>query len=112
MGGTSLLRPRRAELLKPWFGRVAEALAAKELSPEEQAQKFLTVSMSEIREKVGRQIPTGPMLDADMIPVQTTFEDLADSKEAERVYPGIAHCKRILTRDCQMDVSVCFKSID
>lgn len=112
MGGTSLLRPQRAELLETSFGRVAEVLGAKQLSPEEQVQKLLTVPMSEIREKVGRQIPIGPMLDGDMIPVQTTFEGLADSKEVRRVFPGIAHCKRILIGDCQMDVSACFKSID
>ncbi|KAF9894102.1 hypothetical protein FE257_009075 [Aspergillus nanangensis] len=102
MSGTSLLRPRSPELLEKSFGRVVEALGLQHHSPEEQVQRLSRVSMDELREKAGRQIPLGPMIDGDIIPRATTYPDLGD-QEASELFPGIHHCKRILMGDCQSD---------
>lgn len=106
MSGTSLLRPRKPELLQKSFGRVAEILGVANLSPEEQIQKLLHISLDELRAKVGRQISMGPMVDSEMIPEMTTFEGLGDRKEVERVFPGMKYCRRIIMGDCEMDVCV------
>lgn len=105
MSGTSLLRARRPELLERSFGKVVDIFGWNNLSPAEQVQKLLDLPMEELRAKVGRQIPIGPMVDGDVIPEITTFHALANDAEAKRLFPGITHCKKIVMGDCQMDVS-------
>lgn len=104
MGGTSISRPRPPELLEKSFARVSEVLGVKNSSPEEQVHTLVHISLDEIRTKVGRQIPIGPMLDGDIIPIPTTFKALGNEEEAISLFPGISHCKRIIMSDCQMDV--------
>lgn len=108
MSGTSLLRARRPELIQRSFDRVTEIFGTNDLSPHEQVQQLLEVPMSELRAKVGRQIPLGPMVDGDMIHETTTYQALVDRSDFKRIFPGAGHCKRILVGDCQMDVSQSF----
>ncbi|KAJ5779251.1 Alpha/Beta hydrolase protein [Penicillium paradoxum] len=103
MSGTSLLRARRPELLEKSFSRIVDIFGWNNLSPGEQVQELLDLPMDELRAKVGRQIPIGPMVDGDIIPEITTFQTLANDAEVKRVFPGIEHCKKIIMGDCQMD---------
>lgn len=105
MSGTSLLRARRPELLEGSFGKIVNIFGWQNLPPAEQVQKLLNVPMDELRAKVGRQVPIGPMVDEDIIPEVTTFQNLADDTEVKRVFPGIESCTKIIVGDCQMDVS-------
>lgn len=105
MSGTSILRARSPELLQRSFDRVAEIFGTNDLSPQEQVQHLLNVPVGELRGKLGRQIPLGPMVDDDMIHETTTFQALAQRSDFERLFPGAGRCKRVLVGDCQMDVS-------
>ena len=84
---------------------MTEIFGTKNLCPHEQVQQLLQVSNSELRAKVGRQIPLGPMVDGDMIHETTTYQALAGRSDFRRIFPGAGHCKRIIVGDCQMDVS-------
>lgn len=105
MSGTSLLRARSPELIQKSFDRVTEIFGIKDLSPQEQVQKLLEVPINELQAKVGRQVPLGPLVDGDLIHEPTTYQGLASRSDFQRIFPGAAHCKRILVGDCQMDVS-------
>lgn len=87
------------------FDRVTEIFGTRDLSPQEQVQQLLAVPISELRAKVGRQVPLGPMVDGDLIHELTTYQGLAEPSDFTRIFPGTGHCKRIIVGDCQMDVS-------
>lgn len=105
ISGTSLLLARRPEHIQRSFDRVTEIFGIKDSFPHEQIQQLLQAPMSELRAKVGRQIPLGPMVDGDMVHETTTYQALADPSDFKKIFPGTSHCKRILVGDCQMDVS-------
>lgn len=104
MSGTSLLRPRPPQLLEKSFQQVVEGLGVQSASPEEQIRTLLEISLDQLRDHAGPLIPLGPMVDGDIIPRATTYQELSEG-EPERLFPGIAHCKRIIMGDCQSDVS-------
>lgn len=103
MSGTSLLRPRPAQLLEKSFRQVVEGLGVQSSSSKEQIRTLLDISMDQLREHAGPQVSLGPMVDGDIIPRATTYQELSEG-EPERLFPGIAHCKRIIMGDCQGDV--------
>lgn len=105
MSGTSLLRARSPELIQRSFDRVTEIFGIQGLSPQEQVQQLLEVPISELRTKVGRQVPLGPMADGDLVHETTTYQGLANHSDFQRIFPGAVHCKRLLVGDCKMDVS-------
>ncbi|BCS25481.1 uncharacterized protein APUU_50192S [Aspergillus puulaauensis] len=102
MSGTSLLRPRPPQLLEESFQQVVEGLGVQSASPEEQIRTLLEISLDQLRDHAGPRIPLGPMVDGDIIPRATTYQELSEG-EPERLFPGIAHCKRIIMGDCQSD---------
>ncbi len=106
MSGTSLLRARSPEVLERSFARVTDIFGINDLTPQEQVQHLLKVPIDDLRARVGRQVPLGPMVDGDMIHETTTFQALAGRSDFERLFPGAGHCQRILVGDCQMDVSI------
>lgn len=68
---------------------------------------LLKASPEDIREKIGRKMPMGPLIDGEKIAAATTYAALADPGRAADLFPGMQWCKRILVGDCQMDVGVC-----
>ncbi|KAL3464916.1 Alpha/Beta hydrolase protein [Aspergillus heterothallicus] len=103
MSGTSLLPARRPELLERSFGKITQIFGTQDLSPADQVRSLLATPMHELRLKIGRQIPVGPMVDGDLIPETTKFKTVASDVEAKILFPGMKHCKRILVGDCAMD---------
>ncbi|KAL2783217.1 Alpha/Beta hydrolase protein [Aspergillus keveii] len=103
MSGTSLLPARSPELLEKSFDRITQIFGMQDLPPTEQVKRLLAMPMHDLRSKVGRQIPVGPMVDGDLIPGITKFSTLANDAEVKMLFPGIEHCKRILVGDCAMD---------
>lgn len=106
MSGSSLLRPRPVELVEKSFSLIAEVLGAKDVPPDQQLQKLVATPKEEFTAKVARKFTIGPIVDGEIIPKMTKFETLGNEDELMALFPGIRHCRRILTGDCQMDVSI------
>ncbi|KAE8383735.1 Alpha/Beta hydrolase protein [Aspergillus bertholletiae] len=105
MSGTSLLRARKPALLENSFATITNIFGTGDLPPREQVQNLVDLPLDELRAKVGRHIPIGPMLDGDFISEVTTFKALVNDDNTKRLFPGIYSCKRILVGDCQMDAT-------
>ncbi|KAJ5520859.1 hypothetical protein N7463_001312 [Penicillium fimorum] len=102
MSGTTLLRPRLPQFLQKAFRKVVEGLGVQSTSSEEQIRTLLDISMDQLREHASPRLSLGPMVDGDIIPRTTTYQELSEGKP-ERLFPGIAHCNRIIIGDCQSD---------
>ncbi len=108
MSGSSLVKAKPKALGERSFIGALQLLGpAGEAAPSDekaQVQRYLDVSMEDIREKIGRKVPMAPLVDGDLIPRTTTYAAMADKAEAFKLFPGMKWCKRVLVGDCQMDV--------
>lgn len=105
MSGTSILRPRRLELVEKSFKLLASDLGAGSAPSELQMQKLLESGNLGSMAKSARKYSLGPVVGGDIIPSLTTYHSLMNQAETLKIFPGIHHCKRILVGDCQFDVS-------
>ncbi|KAK4447163.1 Alpha/Beta hydrolase protein [Podospora aff. communis PSN243] len=106
MSGTSLIKAKPLEGAERSFQTAIQLLnpaEASSLSNTAQVQLLLDTPMADIRDKIGRKVPLGPVVDGEMIPRANSFVLMANPTEAEQTIPGTKWCKRILMGDCQMD---------
>jgi len=106
MSGSSLVKAKPLAGAERTFKLAAGFLGAGGDTEETQVQTLLNASMQDIRDKIGRKVPLGPVVDGDMIPQATTYSALADEAKALKLFPGIKRCKRVFFGDCQMDVRI------
>jgi len=107
MSGSSLVKAKQPEVAEKSFNAALDLLgrAAEGMSDAEKVERFLTASMEDVREKIGRKVPITPIVDGELIPQATSYSLMADAAETAKLFPGIEWCKRIMVGDCQMDVS-------
>ncbi|KEF53508.1 uncharacterized protein A1O9_10483 [Exophiala aquamarina CBS 119918] len=103
MSGSSLLRPRRLELLEKSFKSIVSELGVSNAAPALQIEKLLEPGNANYLAKFARQYSVGPIVDGDIIPSVTTYQSLVNPADAFKMFPGINHCKRILVGGCQFD---------
>lgn len=106
MSGTALLRPRRAERLELSFAKTAKALGIETLSEQKQLEVLVQTPTRTLVEKTGRDGLVGPTVDGNIIPKMATYEQLSQSEDSGRVFPGGRQNMRVLTGHCQDDVSI------
>jgi len=105
MSGSSILRPRRLELLEKSFKSLVSELGVGDAPSALKVQKLLEPVDAGYMAKFARKYSVGPIVGGEIIPYLTTYESLTDPVQALKIFPGIYHCKRILVGDCQFDVS-------
>jgi len=104
MSGTSLIKAKPPKAAEGSFMAAVQLLdvAGDSISSEAgQVEVLLSASMADIRDKIGRKMPLGPVVDGDLVPQVNTFELMSDAGKAEKVIPGMKWCKRIMMGDCQ-----------
>lgn len=101
MSGSSIVKAKPMAL-----GERSFATALQLLGGEDDMEVLLKASPEDIREKIGRKMPLGPLIDGEKIAAATTYAALADPTQAADLFPGMQWCKRIMVGDCQMDVGV------
>lgn len=106
MSGTSLLRPRRNEVVEALFPVVTEALGVQDATDQEKLQALLETPPGEFAKKIGRIFGLGPVVDGSIIPQVTLFDSSRNEEQFAELYPGIRQCRRLFIGDCQMDVSL------
>lgn len=108
MSGSSLVKAKPLEAAERSFKTAVQLLSIEDegvpLSDADQVSKLVNASMEDIREKIGRKFPLGPLVDGEMVPRTTTYAQLADATTTAALFPGRQWCKRVMTGDCQMDV--------
>ena len=107
MSGSSLIKAKPLQLAEQSFKTALQLFDgdASPTSDSDQVYRLLTAPMRDIRNKIGRKVPLGPLVDGDLIPAITTYSTLANPAKTASRFPGLNWCKRILFGDCQMDVS-------
>ncbi|KAK1777632.1 Alpha/Beta hydrolase protein [Copromyces sp. CBS 386.78] len=100
MSGSSLVKAKSMAM-----GERSFATALQLLGGDDGMEVLLKASPEDIREKIGRQMPMGPLIDGKKIPAATTYAALADPDLAAGLFPGMQWCKRMMVGDCQMDGS-------
>ncbi|KAK5659821.1 hypothetical protein OQA88_1033 [Cercophora sp. LCS_1] len=106
MSGSSLVKAKQPESFERFYKGTLQLLGADEatLSSESaQVQHILSASMADIRDKIARNFPMGPVVDGEMIPQTTVYSQLDSPSSTAELFPGTTWCKRILIGDCQMD---------
>ncbi|KAB5580885.1 Alpha/Beta hydrolase protein [Coniochaeta sp. 2T2.1] len=108
MSGTSLIKAKQPEAAERSFKTAMQLFSSSEpgtvpSSNEAQVRRLLTAPMDEIRDKIGRKVPLGPLVDGGLIPRATSYALMADDAEAAKLFPGMQWCRRIMIGDCQMD---------
>ena len=108
MSGSSLVKAKPLEAAERSFKTAVQLLSSEDegapLSDADQVAKLVNASMEDIREKIARKFPLGPLVDGEMVPRVTTYAQLADPVATADLFPGRQWCKRVMTGDCQMDV--------
>ncbi|KAK4207424.1 putative carboxylesterase [Rhypophila decipiens] len=105
MSGSSLVKAKPLEAAERTFRLAAGFLGASDKTEREQVKALLEASKDDIRDKIGRKVPLGPVVDGHMIPRVTTYSAMADPAEVAKLFPGMKHCRRVMFGDCQMDGS-------
>lgn len=105
MGGTALLmKPLPPAVHEMTYRTVLEKLGITATSAQERVEALLNVSVGDILAKLPPWLPLHPIIDGDIIPTTTLFNDIVNKQTLSM--PGKRWCKSLLIGDNQQDV--CF----
>lgn len=102
-GSEMLARPSSLSKADEGYATVLKTLSLDSLSPEERVSKLSSYPGMDLLAKLGRSVSFGPVLDNDVVSINSTFSSLPSGSET---YPASKWCESLMIGDCAFDGSI------